>query len=738
MKNLPLFILLILLLSGLIACDPEQEAAGSPPAFDMKQELATLSSEINPAAYLGFYNDQQVPLLRAQIAQTTGDSALIPLHSQYIQQLLYSGEPEAALSALDSLPAGFWASPLLPQTRIPDSLMFRALCYLRIGEQQNCQENHNAHSCIFPLQEPAFHQDPTGATEATRELQVYLQDHPQSSDAIWLLNIAYMTLGTYPDAVPTQYRLDFEHYQPETQVPHFPNRAAELGVDTWGYYGGAVMEDFNGDGLLDLFATSGGLETNVELYFRTAAGGFEQVTDAAGLTGITGGVHAVQADYNNDGHLDLYVIRGGWIMGDAGASHPNSLLKNQGDGTFIDVTESAGLLGYHPTHTACWMDYNLDGHLDLFVGNEDDQPGELFQNKGDGSFSEISEQVGLNVNKWIKGAVWGDYDLDGYPDLFVSSFQAPNDLFRNLGPDEQGNFHFENVSEAAGISGPIASFSAAFLDVNNDGWLDIFCPSYQMSLSGIANPYLGQPAGVESPVLYLNQGDGTFSNQTAAMGIDRSIEAMGLNFGDIDQDGWLDLYTGTGWPGLEGLVPNLLLKNQGGNAFKEVYGAGFGHLQKGHSIAFGDLDNDGDEDVYVSMGGFFSADGFWNALLENPGNDNHWLRLHFSGTTSNRMGVGTQVMVTLNENGQARKIYREVTSGASYGANPLHLHIGIGTAEQIEEIEVYWPASKTRQKFTDVDSDRAYQVTEDQTSLPPMNTPPLPLVGNSTPHHHAH
>ena len=331
----------------------------------------------------------------------------------------------------------------------------------------------------------------------------------------------------------------------------------------------------------------------------------------------------VTADYDNDGLLDVLVLRGAW-MGAAG-QFPMSLLRNRGGLRFDDVTKAAGLLRLRPSQTATWLDFDGDGFLDLFVGNESGGPAinpcELYRNNRDGTFSEIAKASGVDLVAFVKGVVSGDYDNDGDPDIFVSVAQGANLLFRNDGPGPRGStgWRFTNVAAQAGVELPKNSFPAMFFDYDNDGWLDLFVAPYWGSAEDVAADYLGLETSVERGKLYRNKGDGTFADVTREAGLHTVMQAMGLNYGDLDNDGWLDFYAGTGNPDFHTLVPNRMFRNDGGTRFQDVTTAGnFGHLQKGHGIAWGDVDNDGDLDIFEQMGGAYQADRAYSALYENP------------------------------------------------------------------------------------------------------------------------
>ena len=295
-------------------------------------------------------------------------------------------------------------------------------------------------------------------------------------------------------------------------------------------------------------------------------------TEEAGFTGLYGGLNMIHADYDNDGDLDILVLRGAWL-GDAGR-HPNSLLRNDGTGRFRDVTLLAGLGDEHfPTQTAAWSDYDNDGDLDLFIGNES-YPCQLFENRGDGTFRDVATKAGVTNDGMAKGCVWGDFDDDGDPDLYVSNLGSENRLYRN-----DGRGRFTDVAGELGVTGPIESFPCWFWDYNNDGSLDLFVAAYWIDMQDFVADYLGLPHRAEVDRLYQGDGRGGFQSVGAELGIDRVTLAMGSNFGDLDNDGFLDFYLGTGYPEYEGLMPNRMYHNRAGERFTEITTAGgFGHL----------------------------------------------------------------------------------------------------------------------------------------------------------------
>ncbi len=257
-------------------------------------------------------------------------------------------------------------------------------------------------------------------------------------------------------------------------------------------------------------------------------------------------------------------------------------------------------------------------------------------------------------------------------------------------------------------------FGAWFFDYDNDGWPDLFATSYFMSTDETARTYLGLPHNAPTLKLYRNLGDGTFRDVTNEVGLNKVFMPMGSNFGDIDNDGFLDIYLGMGTPSYASVAPHVLLRNKAGRAFVDVTASsGTGELHKGHGIAFADLDNDGDEDIVAEIGGATPADSHAMRLFENPGHGNDWISLKLVGVKSNRAAIGARITVTVADaGGGTRTIHRWVTSGGSFGASPLEQHVGLGKAARIQDIEIWWPASNTRQHFADVRKNHVIEITE--------------------------
>ena len=449
-----------------------------------------------------------------------------------------------------------------------------------------------------------------------------------------------MTLGSYPDGVPRDQLIPLEPFRSGGDIGRFPNVASRVGLSERGenMAGGCVVHDFNGDGWLDVFYSTIDPSRGCGLFLNRGDGTFRDHSAESQLGSQVGAENCIHADFDNDGDLDVLLLRGAWEF----PLRP-SLLCNDGTGVFTDRTEAAGLAAPIAAETGGWSDYDGDGDLDLYIGGEFEprkpvpqNRGKLYRNNGDGTFTDVAESAGVANEGFCRGATWGDYDDDGRPDLYVSNMGQPNRLYHN-----NGDGTFTDVAASAGVTEPIASYGCWFWDYDNDGKLDIFVTGSRASLSDIIKSHLGMATGGERPRLYHNNGDGTFTDVARTSGLDRVWAPMGCNFGDIDNDGFLDFYLGTGAPPYSFLVPKVLMHNVGGRRFEDVTtSSGTGHLQKGHGIAFADFDRDGDLDLFLECGGATPGDRAHNALFKNPGHHRRWLTLRLVGTRSNRYGVG--------------------------------------------------------------------------------------------------
>src|SRR6266852_926292 len=591
--------------------------------FDMVATLASLADREGVWDNQWDQPNEKIASLTSALSSEADPAKRFELKREIARHYLYANAPEGALAVLEELQneVKTW-----PASFVEAAKADLAFAYFRLGEIQNCATNHNADSCLFPIQGKGVHRQRLGATEAAKLYTELLSDPGTDTENSlsyrWLLSLSYMTLGQYPDKVPRRWLIPPDAFKSDYDIGRFQDVAAERGVSEFGVAGGVILEDFDNDGHLDLMISHMGVRDQLE-YFH-----------------------------------------------------------NNCDGTFTDVTAEAGLLSYYPTQAATWADVNNDGFLDLFVGNEIDRERvqwpagaknfELYLNNRDGTFTEVGEASGIRLEGMIKAAVWGDIDNDGWQDLYVSILGRPNHLFRNLGAQSGGVPKFADVTARAGVAEPLVSFTCWFWDYDNDGWLDLFVSGYSATLPNMVREYIGQKeqAKGERPRLYRNNKDGTFTDVSREARLDRLLLTMGANFGDLDNDGWLDFYLGTGAPPLITLVPNRMFRNDHGRSFQDgTTSGGFGNLQKGHAVAFGDIDGSGNQDVVEVMGGAYSADKYWTSIYKNPGHGNHWVKLRPVGVKSNRFAVGARIrLVVAGENGASREIFSAVSSGGSFGA----------------------------------------------------------------------
>ncbi|MBZ0114281.1 MAG: CRTAC1 family protein [Thermoanaerobaculia bacterium] len=662
--------------------------------------------------------------------------------------LLQAGKTQEAIDLLSATRDSVAEHPSLFRTSFIDNLdRTYAVSQMRLGEELNCLHGSEPLACLYPLRGGGVHDDSEPATKALRVYLDLVQRNPGDIGLTWLSNLAAMASGTYPEAVPEALRIADRAFASETSFEPFPNIAGPARADVSGLSGGVVAEDLDGDGRLDLMVSSWGILDPLRLLISDGSGSFIDRTHEAGLAGITGGLNLLHADYDNDGDADVLVLRGAWL-GPEGL-HPNSLLRNRGDGHFDDVTEEAGLLDFHPTQTAAWSDFDGDGWLDLFVGNEtlpggQPHPCRLFRNRGDGTFEDLSRAAGLDLVGFVKAVVAGDFDGDGRQDLYVSRLGQPNLLLQNLTSD--GRLQFRDIAAEAAVALPLGSFPTWFFDFDQDGDLDLFVSGYWSTYEGarvddaVADS-LGLEAEGERARLYRNRGDGTFEDVSVEAGLSHIFLAMGANFGDLDNDGWPDFYLGTGAPSFDVLLPNRMFLNDGAGHFDDVSSAGgFGHLQKGHGVAFADLDDDGDQDLYAVMGGAYAADVARNVLFENPGHDAHWLTLRLQGVRANRSAIGARIEVqAATRDDIQRSFWSWVGTGGSFGSSSLQVEMGLGPADRVHRVIVDWPSPGIREVFEGIQADGIWSLREGSGNAIAIQARPFSWSGGDSvpiPHHH--
>ena len=424
---------------------------------------------------------------------------------------------------------------------------------------------------------------------------------------------------------------------------------------------GTAVFDYDNDGWLDIVITSayGG----VNLYHNNGDGTFTDVSVNSGMDASTNTFAVIAGDYNNDGvHRRLYVTRSGFFAGNG------QLFRNNGDGTFTDVTDEAGLGGvWGPAFTASWVDYDGDGLLDLFVANnlsglfERKTPNRLFHNNGDGTFTEVTEQAGLKTIWPTIGGAWGDYDNDGFMDLFLSNALGRSQLFHN-----NGDGTFTDVSEQAGVTATGFGSPAFFWDFDNDGWMDIGQFIWSDHDDVVYTMRNGNgPQGGQSMRVYRNNRDGTFTMVSGEIGLTECWGTMSGSFGDFNNDGYLDLALGNGSPKLDRLDPMVIFENDGTKFRNTSFAAGLPFTGKSHGVNMADLFGDGRLSILVGAGGAYPGDLLTASIYcptTLPGN---YLNVRLAGVKSNRSAIGARVML------RSRRAAEAVPRG--YGRQQLRL-----------------------------------------------------------------
>jgi len=502
----------------------------------------------------------------------------------------------------------------------------------------------------------------------------------------------------------------------------------------------AAAVDYDRDGYIDIYVTSSRLKTPNRLFRNNGDGTFTDVAEKAGVARANEehgtSMDAVWGDYDNDGHLDLYVVKWGW----------NILYHANGDGTFTDVTEKAGVGDRGNGNGAIWFDYNDDSHLDLYIGNyfrkvdlwhlkdsrqmhesfetaRDAGANVLYRNNGDGTFTDVSEELGVADTGWALDVGAADYDNDGDQDLVIANDFGQDRVYR-VNPDAT----FTNVTDDAIGWDTHKGMNVDFGDFNNDGWLDLY----------ITNIWTKEYVK-EGNQLYRNMGDGTFSDISFEANVYDGGWCWAGRFWDYDNDGDLDIMIANGyisgnphdeyfkklatevtkekfdpvdarnWPVMgdstfAGYEPSRVWRNEGNEVFTEVAGElGLADRGDGRGLAIADYDNDGDLDVYISNQG---QDG---VLYRNDlGNRKNWLQVELTGTNCNRDAIGTRVTVACGKLTQIR----ELDGGnGDHSQCPYRMHFGLAGHEKIDRLEIRWPTGYV-EKFENLKPNQLLRFTE--------------------------
>lgn len=630
----------------------------------------------------------------------------------------YRGE---MAEAVDQFEAAYRTATTDLTRALPYLEILLGLAYLHKSEIVNDAYRKPGDLCLLSVAPSGRYAKTHDSEKAVAHFLAYLKQKPEDLEVKWLLNLAYRTLGSWPGGVPKEYLIPPSVFASGEDLGRFTDVAPQAGLNVFSSAGGIIVDDFDNDGLFDVVTSNWDFCEPMHFFHNNGDGTFADRSEQSGLSSQLGGLNILQADYNNDGCVDILVLRGGWEI-----PQRKSLLRNNCNGTFTDVTKEAGLATPTSTQTAVWADINNDGFLDLYVGNEKG-PNQLFLNNGDGTFKDISHASGTDLSTISKAVVAADYDHDGYVDLYVSNYQGDNALYHN---NHDGTF--TDIAKQAGVTGTGRGFPAWFFDYDNDGWPDLLVTSYFGSVEETARTYLGLPHNVGGMKLYRNLGTGAFREVTKEVELDKVFMPMGSNFGDVDNDGFPDIYLGTGDPSYATEIPNVLLHNKAGKRFVDITASsGTGELHKGHGVAFADIDSDGDEDILTVIGGAAPGDSHALRLFENPGHGNDWISLKLVGVKANRSAIGARIRVTVSNEGKQRAIYRTVGSGGSFGASPLEQHIGLGKSDGPVNLEIQWPGGAAPQRFAGLAKNQAIQIKEGAAEYTRMERKAVRLGGGA-------
>ena len=517
--------------------------------------------------------------------------------------------------------------------------------------------------------------------EAVRDGSAALAANPANERARVCLWLSAKSNGGYPASVPAEHRMEMKTGYAPSRV-RFENIAKKIGMDKVCAGRGTAVFDYNNDGLPDIVIAAA--HAGCTLYRNNGDGTFTDVSVGSGLDECINAFVVIAGDYDNDGFVDLFVTRQGFYYGDCALYH------NNGDGTFTNVTEKAGVQNWGPAYTAHFVDYDNDGYLDLFIGNnlggmmDRLRQNRLFHNNGDGTFTEVTEASGLHNNFTTIGSAWGDYNNDGYSDLFLSSGLGRPQLFRN-----NGDGTFTDVSIQAGFTDNAVATTCFWCDYDNDGWLDIVQYTWSDHEDAIYTMKNGRGPDDGSPLrVYHNNHDGTFTMLNREIGIDGCWGTMSGNFGDVNNDGFIDLLLGNGSPRMERLEPFILLESDGASFHDTTFAAGLPFFGKSHGVNCADLFGDGRMSILIASGGGYPGDllpMMVHCPKELPGN---YLNVRLRGTKSNRDAIGARITLISGDHRQMK----EISHGTSFGCLPTEQHFGLGKGTKIDALEIQWPS----------------------------------------------
>lgn len=454
-------------------------------------------------------------------------------------------------------------------------------------------------------------------------------------------------------------------------------------VNNGGMSRGVAWGDYDGDGYVDIFVANSSDQINF-LYQNNGDGSFTRITEGEMVETASNSEGAAWIDYDNDGDVDLFVANR--------EEEPNFLFNNDGNGTFTRILEGEIVSEAFSSTGSCWIDLDNDGHLDVFVTNRDGQDNSLFRNDGAGNFIKISEGIIVSDAGDSRACGWADVDLDGDWDLFVGNAHERNAMYLN-----DGNGDFSKVSESDLLTRSDYTYGLSWADFDNDGDLDLF----------VANVTDG---GSRYNELFENEGGGEFSKIDLEPITNDIGPSKGNAWGDLENDGDIDLFVANGTPGVD--VRNFIYLNDGTGIFSRVeVGIISSDSEISAGAALADYDGNGSLDIFVAN---WQNEDWDNALYQNQNTLGEWIKITAVGLQSNRSAIGTRVRVLARIGGQDIWQERIIQSNTGYGSqNSLIVHFGLGDAKSVLEVEIHWPSGLV-DHYTNLEAARHYIVWEGQ------------------------
>ncbi len=534
-----------------------------------------------------------------------------------------------------------------------------------------------------------------------------------SKRARYWLWLAAQKNGGYPETAPPDVKVEVKAGRNRSRVK-FDDVAAQIGLDKTAGCRGTAVFDMDGDGYLDIVVACA--HGGCSVYHNNGDGTFTDVSVGSGLDECVNTFAIVVGDYNNDGFDDLYITRLGFFPGDS------VLYRNNGDGTFTDVTRESGAGCWGASFAAQWVDYDCDGNLDLFVCSnlgglfERPTPNRLFHNNGNGTFTDVSRDVGIDTISPTIGACWGDYNNDGYPDLFVSSGMGRSKFFRN-----NGDGTFTDVSRAAGFDNISIGTVAFWCDYDNDGWLDLVQYTWSPEDHVLESLFRGEGPAEGKPMrIYRNNRDGTFTLAPRELGITECFGTMSGSFGDFDNDGHIDFLLGNGDPHMNRTEPAVILQfDETDRKYKNVtFSAGLPYTGKGHGANLADLAGDGRLRLILASGGAYPGDLLTMSVFQPRSLPGNYLNVRLVGTRSNRNAIGARVRLDASDFSR----HQLVSGGTGFGCLPYELHFGLGKLEKVDGLEIWWP-SGLKQRIKKLPVNSTIRIVEGKAGWEPVYIP---------------